>query len=84
MIVIINYVTGAGPQGMIPRKTIRIFSAQDNGFVIQYELMEELMENMKEDDISISTICDYVTLMETDKIISNYENGGVLWHFLKI
>lgn len=66
VIVIINYVTGAGPQGMIPRKTIRIFSAQDNGFVIQYELMEELMENMKEDDISISTICDYVTLMETD------------------
>ena len=38
VIVIINYVTGAGPQGMTPRKTIRIFSAQDNGFVIQYEL----------------------------------------------
>lgn len=72
VIVIINYVTGAGPQGMIPRKTIRIFSAQDNGFVIRYELMEELMENMKEDDISISTICDYVTLMETDEIYSGY------------
>ena len=72
VIVIINYVTGAGPQGMTPRKTIRIFSAQDNGFVIQYELMEELMENMKEDDISISTICDYVTLMETDKIYCGY------------
>ena len=24
VIVIVNYVTGAGPQGMIPRKTIRI------------------------------------------------------------
>ena len=68
VIVIINYVTGAGPQGMTPRKTIRIFSAQDNGFVIQYELMEELMENMKEDDISIPAICDYVTLMETNEI----------------
>ena len=34
--------------------------------------MEELMENMKEDDISISTICDYVTLMETDKIYCGY------------
>ena len=34
VIVIINYVTGAGPQGMMPRKTIRIFSSQDNGFVI--------------------------------------------------
>lgn len=72
VIVIINYVTGAGSQGMIPRKTIRIFSAQDNVFFIRYELMEELMENMKEDEISISTICDYVTLMETDEIYSGY------------
>ena len=70
--VIINYVTGAGPQGMIPRKTVRIFSAQDNDFVIQHELMEELMINMKEDDISISTICDYVTLMEMDEIYDGY------------
>ena len=42
VIVIINYVTGAGPQGMMPRKTIRIFSSQDNGFVIQHDLMDEL------------------------------------------
>ena len=34
----------------MPRKTIRIFSSQDNGFVIQHDLMDELMENMKEDD----------------------------------
>jgi len=72
VIVIINYVTGAGPQGMIPRKTIRIFSSQNNGFVIQYELIDELMKNMKEDDISISAICDYVTLIETDEIYSGY------------
>lgn len=71
-IVIINYVTGAGPQGMIPRKTIRIFSSQNNGFVIQYDLIDELMKNMKEDDISISAICDYVTLIETDEIYDGY------------
>lgn len=71
-IVIINYVTGAGPQGMIPRKTIRIFSSQNNGFVIQYDLIDELMKNMKEDDISISVICDYVTLIETDEIYDGY------------
>ena len=58
MIVIVNYVTGAGPQGMIPRKTIRIFSSQNKGFVIQHDLIDELMKNMKEDDISISAICD--------------------------
>ena len=72
VIVIINYVTGAGPQGMMPRKTIRIFSSQDNGFVIQHDLMDDLMENMKEDDISIPAICDYVTLMETNEIYEGY------------
>lgn len=29
-------------------------------------------ENMKEDDISISAICDYVTLIETDEIYDGY------------
>ena len=72
VIVIVNYVTGAGPQGMIPRKTIRIFSSQNNGFIIQHDLIDELMKNMKEDDISISAICDYVTLIETDEIYDGY------------
>ena len=53
---------------MIPRKTIRIFSSQNKGFVIQHDLIDELMKNMKEDDISISAICDYVTLIETDEM----------------
>lgn len=30
------------------------------------------MKNMKEDDISISAICDYVTLIETDEIYDGY------------
>lgn len=34
VIVIINYVTGAGPQGMLPRRTVRIFGAYDSGFII--------------------------------------------------
>lgn len=72
VIVIINYVTGAGSQRMMPRKTIRIFSSQDNGFVIRHDLMDELMENMKEDDISISAICDYVTLIQTEEIYDGY------------
>lgn len=72
VIVIVNYVTGAGPQGMIPRKTFRIFSSQNKGFVIQHDLIDELMKNMKEDDISISAICDYVTLIETDEIYDGY------------
>ena len=57
---------------MIPRKTIRIFSSQNKGFIIQHDLIDELMKNMKEDDISISAICDYVTLIETDEIYDGY------------
>ncbi len=72
VIAIINYVTGAGPQGMIPRKSVRIFCSEDNDFVIQNDLMDEIMKNMKEDDISISAICDYVTLIETDEIYDGY------------
>ena len=72
VIAIINYVTGAGPQGMIPRKSVRIFCSEDNDFVIQNDLMDEIMKNMKEDDISISAICDYMTLIETDEIYDGY------------
>ena len=72
VIVIINYVTGAGPQGMLPRKTVRIFRAYDSGFIVFEDLMNDVMKNIKESELSISTICDYVTLMETDEIYDGY------------
>lgn len=60
VIVIINYVTGAGPQGMLPRKSVRIFKADDNGFIILEDLMNEIMENIDESELSISAICEYI------------------------
>lgn len=60
VIVIINYVTGAGPQGMLPRKSVRIFKACDNGFIILEDLMIEIMENIDESELSISAICEYI------------------------
>lgn len=60
VIVIINYVTGAGPQGMLPRKSVRIFKACDNGFIILEDMMSEIMENMDESELSISAICGYI------------------------
>lgn len=60
VIVIINYVTGAGPQGMLPRKSVRIFKACDNGFIILEDLMIEIMENIDESELSISVICEYI------------------------
>ena len=60
VIVIINYVTGAGPQGMLPRKSVRIFKACDNGFIILEDMMIEIMENIDESELSISAICEYI------------------------
>lgn len=60
VIAIINYVTGAGPQGMLPRKSVRIFKAGDNGFIILEDLMNEIMENIDESELSISAICEYI------------------------
>lgn len=60
VIVIINYITGAGPQGMLPRKSVRIFKACDNGFIILKDMMSEIMENMDESGLSVPTICEYI------------------------
>ena len=60
VIVIINYVTGAGPQGMLPRKSVRIFKACDNGFIILEDMMSEIMENMDESELSVPIICEYI------------------------
>lgn len=62
VIVIINYVTGAGPQGMLPRKTVRIFRAYDSGFIILEDLMNDIMKNIEESELSISAIYDYLEL----------------------
>lgn len=60
VIVITNYVTGAGPQGILPRKSVRIFKACDNGFIILEDMMSEIMENMDESELSVPIICEYI------------------------
>lgn len=60
VIVIINYVTKAGAQGMLAHPKIRIFKAYDSGFILLENLMNEVMENIEEVDLSISTIYEYI------------------------
>lgn len=72
VIVILNYVTGAGPQGMLPRKTLRILRAYESGFIILENLMNDVMNHIEESELSISTICDCLTLMETNEIYDGY------------
>ena len=60
IIVIINYITGAGPQGMVPRPRARIFLADKKEFHLAKDLIEDLTENMDEKDINIDDICEYL------------------------
>ncbi len=60
VIVIINYVTGAGPQGMVPRPRARIFLADKKEFYLATDLINDITNNIEEKDLSIATICDYL------------------------
>lgn len=60
VIVIIHYITGAGPQGMIPRPRARIFLTDNKSFVLATELIDEITNNIAEDDLTIETICEYL------------------------
>jgi len=60
VIVLINYVTGAGPQGMVPRPRARIFLADKKEFYLATDLIDDITNNIPEKDLSIATICDYL------------------------
>lgn len=64
VIVIINYVTGAGPQGMTPRPRARIFLADNQKlnqkFNLATDLINDITNNIEEKDLTISTIREYL------------------------
>ncbi len=60
VIVIINYVTGAGPQGMVPRPKARIFLADKKEFYLATDLIDDITNNIEEKDLSIAAICNYL------------------------
>ncbi len=60
VIVIINYITGAGPQGMEPRPKARIFLADKMGFILAKDLTDDVNDHIEEDDMSMGHIYDYL------------------------
>lgn len=64
IIVIINYVTGAGPQGMTPRPRVRIFLADNQKlnqkFNLATDLIDDITNNIEEKDLTISAIRKYL------------------------
>ena len=45
---------------MLPHPTARIFMAEGNGFILSEDLMNEIMTNVGEKDMSIANICKYI------------------------
>lgn len=60
VIVITNYITGAGPQGMIPRPKVRIFLSDDMEFYLAADLMQDVTDHVEEKDLTIADICKYL------------------------
>lgn len=60
VVILVNYITGAGPQGMIPRPTVRIYLAGENEFYIAGDMETDIEEHITEEDMTIETICEYL------------------------
>lgn len=60
VIVIINYITGAGPQGMEPRPKARIFLADKKGFILAKDMTDDVNDHIEEKDMSMGHIYDYL------------------------
>ena len=60
ILIIFNYVSGAGPTGMVPRPALRIFLAGENEFHLAEDIMEDVGQHILEKDMTIETICNYL------------------------
>lgn len=60
VIVIINYITGAGPQGMEPRPKARIFLADKKDFIMTKDMTDDVNDHINEKDMSMDHIYEYL------------------------
>jgi len=60
IIIIINYITGAGPQGVIPRPAVRIYLAGENEFYLAEDMEADVTQHILEKDMTIDNICNFL------------------------
>ncbi|GLB24540.1 hypothetical protein LXJ15735_07810 [Lacrimispora xylanolytica] len=60
VIVMIHYITGAGPQGMEPRPMVRIFLADGRKFSLAKDLIQDITDHMEESNLTIDNIYEYL------------------------
>ncbi len=60
IIVIVYYVSGAGPTGMVPRPDIRVFIAEENEFYLAEDMVTNIEQHILAKDITIESVCNYL------------------------
>ncbi len=60
IIIIFNYVSGAGPTGMVPRPALRIFLAGENEFNLAEDIIADVEQHILSKDMTIENICNYL------------------------
>lgn len=60
IIIIFNYISGAGPTGMVPRPKTRIFLAGENEFYLAKDIIADVEKNILEKDMTIENICNFL------------------------
>ena len=78
VILIINYIFGAGPQGMIPRPEVRIYLASEKCFYLSEEINNTIQNTLADlgEEVTIEKVYEFIVgvfgsskdLVSTDKI----------------
>lgn len=60
IIIIVNYISGAGPTGMEPQPNIKIYLAGEAEFYIADEMVADVEGNILKADRTIENVCEYI------------------------
>lgn len=64
IIIITNYITGAGPDGMVPRPDATIYLAGEHEFYVAHDMIADVAEHIAETDRTIDNIYNFLRQRE--------------------
>ena len=77
IIIIISYIPpGAGPEGAVPRSHARIFLAENKGFYVAEDMMDEISDHIAGEDLSVDNVYQYILNKDAeDSTTEVYDTG---------
>ena len=77
IIIIISYIPpGAGLEGAVPRSHARIFLAENKGFYVAEDMMDEISDHIAGEDLSVDNVYQYILNKDAeDSTTEVYETG---------